>query len=91
MCNNWLLAPNAGRSKEIQKKEEEMRTAFESLLNKIVSRLIKDRLIEAEEAEVYRVGVEVTLLKAIHIDSYIMIALFLGRVLEFIVVFSIFC
>lgn len=60
-------------------------------MDKIVEGFVKENMAGTEEAEVYRFGVEVTLLKALHLLSYFIIAFCMGRVLEFILIFGIFC
>ncbi len=52
--------------------------------------LTEEDCICAEEADAYRFGIEVTFLKLVHIASYLLIAVCMKRVLEFIVIFGIF-
>lgn len=68
-----------------------MKTAFDHLVDKAVDRLVKENNANTEEAEIYRFGVEVTFLKALHWVSDLLIAVCLGKVPEFIVIFGVFC
>ncbi|MCM1256319.1 MAG: accessory gene regulator B family protein [Roseburia sp.] len=68
-----------------------MKFTYDYLVEKAVDSLVKENAASREEAEVYRFGVEVTLLKVLHLISYFAIALCMRQVLEFIIIFSIFC
>ena len=67
-----------------------MKSKYDYLLDKVTDSLLRQNSISMEEAEVYRFGVEVTILKALHLLSYFTIALCMKRVPEFIIIFGIF-
>lgn len=67
-----------------------MKNIFEQLVYKIVDRMIDKKLISIEDAEVYQFGIEVTLLKTLHIISYIILAVLVGKVFDFIIIFIVF-
>lgn len=66
-----------------------MKGAVERLTGKIVEGLLADKAIDAAEAEAYRFGVEVMLLKAAHIVSYVLIAAAMKKIPEFLILFSV--
>lgn len=68
-----------------------MKLTYDYLVEKAVDSLVKENAASTEEAEVYRFGVEVTLLKAMHLISYFIIALCMKQVFEFVIIFAIFC
>lgn len=68
-----------------------MRRAYDNLVEKATGCLLRENAVCEEEADVYRFGIEVTILKALHLFSYLVIAVCMRRVPEFIVIFSIFC
>lgn len=53
--------------------------------------MIADGLISASETEAYRFGMEMLVLKTVHVISYVFIALALGKVQEFFIVFVVLC
>lgn len=63
---------------------------YDSMIDRITAHLTEAGCICAEEADVYRFGIEVTFLKLVHIVSYLLIALCMGHVLEFVIIFGIF-
>lgn len=68
-----------------------MKIAYEYLVDKVVGSLLKENNADVEEAEIYRFGVEVTLLKTWHVVSYFGIAACMRKIPEFIIIFGIFC
>lgn len=60
-------------------------------MEKAVNCLVKENTASPEDAEIYRFGVEVTLLKTMHLLSDLLIAVCMGKVPEFIIIFGIFC
>ena len=67
-----------------------VKNAYDSMADRFAKYLTEEDCICAEEADAYRFGIEVTFLKLVHIASYLLIAVCMKRVLEFIVIFGIF-
>lgn len=67
-----------------------VKNTYDSMAGRFVEYLTEADYICAEEADAYRFGIEITFLKLVHIASYLLIALFMKRVLEFTVIFGIF-
>lgn len=68
-----------------------MKITYDSLVEKAVDCLAKENNASAEDIEIYRFGVEVTLLKTMHWLSDILIALCMKKLPEFIIIIGIFC
>lgn len=66
-----------------------MKGIVHKLTDKIVSCLLVDKAIDDTEAEAYKFGVEVMLLKAAHISSYMLIAAVMKKIPEFLIIFGI--
>lgn len=64
---------------------------FDNLIKRIIDKLIEDGTIDASEADDYRFGLEVTLLKAGHYLSYLLIAFCMRKLPEFIIIFAVLC
>lgn len=64
---------------------------FESLVNLTVGKLIKTSAISNDDFELYHFSVEVAYLKAIHFISYFAISLVMHKVIEGIIILTIFC
>lgn len=60
------------------------------LIEKILNKLIADDVIERKDTPAYRFGIEVMMLKILHYTTYFVIAVSLGKITEFIVIFTIF-
>lgn len=67
-----------------------MTNTFGKLVNKIAGQLIKGGVIDANDAADYKFGIEVTLLKTVHFFSYLVIALCMKKMPEFIIMFLVF-
>lgn len=67
-----------------------MKNICEVVVNKIIENLIRDDLIDNADTEMYRFGIEVTILKIMHYTSYLMIALCINKFFEFAVIFVVF-
>ncbi len=67
-----------------------MKNVNEILIEKIIENLIENNSIDAADVDVYKFGVETTLLKALHYTSYFVIALCMNKFLEFAIIFSVF-
>lgn len=67
-----------------------MKSVSEVLVDKIVDNLIKNNSIDAADVDAYKFGVEVTMLKALHYVSYLVIALCMDKLLEFAIIFAVF-
>lgn len=67
-----------------------MKSISETLVEKITEKLVENNSIDASETEVYKFGVEVTVLKVLHYTSYLMIALYMGKLIDFAVIFAVF-
>lgn len=68
-----------------------VKNAYDSMAGRFVEYLTEADCICAEEADAYRFGIEITFLKLVHIASYLLIAFCMRRVLDFIIIFGIFC
>ena len=68
-----------------------MKLTFDSLIGKAVQCFLSENIANADEEEIYRFGLEVTLLKALHLISYFGIAVCMKKIPEFIIIFGIFC
>lgn len=64
---------------------------YDFFVEKWVSYLAKENNASAEDIEIYRFGVEVTLLKTMHWLSDILIAVSMKKLPEFIIVIGVFC
>ena len=67
-----------------------MKNICEVIVDIIIENLIRDNSIDSADSEMYRFGVEVTILKALHYTSYLVIALCMNKFLEFAVIFVVF-
>ena len=67
-----------------------MKNVSEILVNRILEKLIENDSIDVEDVEVYKFGVETTLLKALHYSSYVLIALCRNKFVEFAIFFAVF-
>lgn len=67
-----------------------MKNIYEVVVDKIIVNLIKNNSIDSADVEIYRFGIEVTILKALHYTSYLVIALCMNKLLEFAVIFGVF-
>ena len=67
-----------------------MKNVSEVLVNRILEKLIENDSIDVEDVEVYKFGVETTLLKALHYTSYLVIALCMNKFFEFAIIFAVF-
>lgn len=67
-----------------------MKSVSEILVDKVIENLMENNSIDAADVEVYKFGVEATLLKALHYTSYLVIALYMNKLLEFAVIFAVF-
>ena len=67
-----------------------MKNVSEVLVDRILEKLIENNSIDVEDVEVYKFGVEATLLKALHYTSYFVIALCMNKLLEFAIIFAVF-
>lgn len=67
-----------------------MKLTCDSLIGKAVDCLLKENIAGADEAEIYRFGLEITLLKAVHLISYFGIAACMKKIPEFIIIFGVF-
>ncbi len=67
-----------------------MKNVSEILVNRILEKLIENDSIDVEDVEVYKFGVETTLLKALHYTSYLVIALCTNKFFEFAIIFTVF-
>lgn len=66
-----------------------MNKKYKNLVDRIAYKLVKDNAIDAADLEAYKFGLEVTLLKAVHYVSYIVIALCMKKILEAVIVFAV--
>ena len=65
---------------------------YERIIKKIISFLLSAQLISENEIEIYYFGIEVMLLKMIHIASYFfLVYVFNINMTDFTIVFTIFC
>ncbi len=67
-----------------------MKNVSEVLVNKIIGNLIENNSIDVTDVEVYKFGVETILLKALHYTSYLIIALYMNKLLELAIIFVVF-
>lgn len=67
-----------------------MKILYEHIVDKIMYSIIESKLISAEDADAYRFGTEVTLLKSIHFVSYLIMAVYMRKTFEFFVIFAVF-
>ncbi len=67
-----------------------MNNICECTVNRIAEKLKKERVIDVNNLDAYKFGIEVSILKAIHIISYLAIASCMGKIMEFIVFFAVF-
>lgn len=58
---------------------------FNRAADSMVNKLIEMQIIGAKDYELYRFGIETALLKGIHLISYMILGLLLGRVMELII------
>ncbi len=59
--------------------------------DRITDSLVAGGEINSSEAEAYRFGIEMLMLKAIHMISYMLIAAAMGKVPEFLIIFAVLC
>lgn len=67
-----------------------MKNVSEVLIEKIIKKLIENNSIDVADVEVYKFGIETTLLKALHYTSYLVIALCMNKFFEFAIIFAVF-
>ena len=67
-----------------------MKTLYDQIIDKIMCNIIESKLISAEDADAYRFGTEVTLLKSMHFVSYLVMAVYMKKIFEFFVIFAVF-
>lgn len=67
-----------------------MKTVTEILVEKILGNLIESNSIDVADVEIYKFGIETTLLKALHYTSYFLMALYMNKVFEFTIIFTVF-
>ena len=67
-----------------------MKSTYDYLVDKVTNSLLKENAADADEAEIYRFGIEITILKSLHFLSYLVIAACMRKVLEFIIIFGVF-
>jgi len=67
-----------------------VKNVSEILVDRILEKLIENNSIDVKDVEVYKFGVETTLLKALHYTSYFVIALCMNKFFEFAIIFTIF-
>lgn len=60
------------------------------LIEKILNKLIADNVIERKDIPAYRFGIEAMMLKILHYTTYFVLAVSLGKVTEFIIIFAAF-
>ena len=60
------------------------------MTDRLLAQMIKCNIIEKEEEEIYRFGLEGLILKLIHYSTYLLIAALLGEVIPFLVFFAAF-
>jgi len=58
---------------------------FSKAADNMVNKLVKMKIIGAEDCELYRFGIETALLKGIHLISYLILGLMLGKTFELII------
>ncbi|SHO50309.1 accessory gene regulator ArgB-like protein [Anaerocolumna xylanovorans] len=58
--------------------------------DRLVNKLIKKRVIKEEEYELYQFGIETAFLKGLHLLSYFILGLLLGRIMELIIFLAVF-
>lgn len=61
------------------------------LSDKVINSLLINGVITISDIEAYRFGVEILILKMVHVVSYIFIAVMMGKLPEFIIIFSVLC
>ncbi len=87
----WLSALYACFSKrEVSKREEVVDNIVDNIVTKSLDRLVKVHAINSADTEVYKFGIEVTLLKIIHYTSYFLISLWMKRVFEGVIIISVY-
>lgn len=59
----------------------------EAMTDKLVNQMIKLQVIDDDEKEIYRFGIESLLLKILHYSSYLLIAAFSNEVVRFLIFF----
>lgn len=67
-----------------------MRNISEILVDKIIENLIENNSIDVKDLEIYRFGIEATMLKALHYTSYFALAVWMNKLLEFTIIFAVF-
>ena len=66
-----------------------MSEKYRNFIDKITYGLVADSTINYADVEVYKFGLEMTILKAFHYISYIAIALCMKKIIEFVVIFAV--
>lgn len=67
-----------------------MKNICEVAVDKIIENLIGNNLVDFADEEMYRFGIEVTMLKVLHYTSYLVIALCMNKLFAFAVIFTVF-
>jgi accessory gene regulator B len=62
---------------------------YRNLIDKITYDLVMDNLIASSDVDAYKFGLEVTILKAFHYVSYIVLALCMKKFFEFVIIFAV--
>ena len=57
------------------------------MTDRLISQMIKCNIIDKEDEEIYRFGLEGLILKLVHYTTYLLIAVFLGEVIPFFIFF----
>ena len=66
-----------------------MSEKYRNFIDKITYGLVADSTINYADVEVYKFGLEMTILKAFHYISYIARALCIKKIIEFVVIFAV--
>lgn len=67
-----------------------MSGVYENFIDKIAERMVADNSIDSADAEAYKFGIEVTILKFVHFISYAGMALCMKKFVEFVIIFAVF-
>lgn len=67
-----------------------MKNIFEDWIDQIINTFLEYGQISNSEIDIYRFGIEITLLKVIHFISYLFLSVYMNKVGEFFLIFLVF-
>lgn len=81
------VVPDSAKSLRIERKI--VGEKYRNLIDKITYDLVTDNSIDSSDVDAYKFGLEVTILKAFHYVSYIVLALCMKKFFEFVIIFAV--